>query len=42
MYHYNDRFYESPDCAKCGIILMERTVSELEKAMADHNCSQPG
>ena len=38
MYHYNDRYYESPDCDKCGVVLMERTVFELEKAMSEHSC----
>ena len=42
MYHYDDRYYWSPECAECGIELTERTVAELEKAMAEHNCSQPG
>lgn len=39
MYHWNDRFYESPECAECGIVLMEKTIAELEKAMAEHALS---
>jgi hypothetical protein len=42
MYHYDDRYYWSPACAECGIELTERTVAELEKAMAEHSCVEPG
>lgn len=38
MYHYNDRFYESNACPKCGKSEMEKTITELEKALAEHIC----
>jgi hypothetical protein len=38
MYHWNDRFYESNACPKCGGSEMERTIAELEKALAEHKC----
>lgn len=40
--HWNDRYYESPECAECGITLMERTTAELKQSIQEHNCSQPG
>lgn len=40
--HWNDRYYEAPECAECGITLMERTTAELKKAIQEHACSEPG
>jgi hypothetical protein len=42
MYHYDDRYYWAPECAECDVEITARTVAELEKLMAEHNCSQPG
>jgi hypothetical protein len=42
MYHYDDRYYWAPECAECDVEITARTVVELEKLMAEHNCSQPG
>ena len=39
MYHWNDRFYESPDCSECGNYEMAKTIAELETLMANHACS---
>lgn len=36
--HWNDRFYESTDCAKCGKFEQEKTIAELQKAIDSHDC----
>jgi formylmethanofuran dehydrogenase subunit E len=39
MYHWNDRYYESPNCAECGEYVMAKTIAELETLMAEHACA---
>jgi Zn ribbon nucleic-acid-binding protein len=36
--HWNDRYYESTECAECGNMEMAKTMPELEKAVAEHTC----
>ena len=38
--HWNDRYFESTECAECGVVEMEKTVADLEKAVAEHACSR--
>lgn len=36
--HWNDRYYESTECAECGRFEMERTIKELQVAIDNHVC----
>lgn len=35
---YDDRYYTSPMCAKCGEALFARTMADLEAQMLEHYC----
>lgn len=36
--HWNDRFYESTECSKCGMFEQEKTQAELQVAIDNHTC----
>lgn len=37
--HWNDRFYESPECVECGQEIWTKTVQEMVEALEQHACS---
>ena len=36
--HWNDRFYESTDCPKCGKFEMAKSIVLLQVAIDNHKC----
>ena len=38
--HWNDRFYEAPECVECGEEIWTKTVAEMVEAIEDHACSR--
>lgn len=36
--HWNDRFYESPECVECGQEIWTRTILEMKEALEAHAC----
>lgn len=36
--HWNDRYYESPECAECGREEWGRTLAEVKENIQQHAC----
>jgi hypothetical protein len=36
--HWNDQYYESPECAECGQEIWTKTIDEMVDALENHAC----